>query len=153
MNMVVMIPTFILIAFGIGVVIYGVLNNDLDTTEFRTLYTEAYTSQLVNTPHCFAYEDPQTERVDYGVLDTRKITQERFIACLSYGEPIRQLMARMTISYLDNNQELEITTSNWFDGANVQEREVREVTILTNDLQPRQALIRIDYAQTRMTTP
>ena len=150
MNMVVMIPTFILIAFGIGVLVFGVLNDKLDTTEFDSFYISMYTSQLINTPNCFAYQEPQTKRSDYGVVDQNKLTNQRLIECMQYGEPRRQLPVRMELINLDTGQEQEFLTSSWYEGINEQKTVGREVTMLTPELEEQQALLKITYGDPRM---
>lgn len=152
MEMVLMIPTIILVAFGIGVVAYGVLNDPLDMRDFNEFYMDTYTSQLLNTPNCFAYEDPESKRVDYGVLDKEKINAARLTRCMSYGEQRGQQLP-VKVQLLIKDQEPEVyTTSTWSEMTRA--RTVgREVTIRSTEQEPVRALILVTYTNPRMHHP
>lgn len=149
MKMVLMIPTFILVAFGIGVLVYGVTNDKLDTAQFDSLYIDTYTSQLLNTPQCLAYQDPQTKRVDYGVLDEQKLTQKRLGACLTYGEPRRQFPARMEITNRETGVKTTLNSSSWYAGINIKKTMGEEVTLLVNG-EAQRAVVKLSYGNPRM---
>lgn len=45
------------------------------------LRAELISLRFVNTPECFTYQDPVTNRVFPGVIDVNKFTQERLDSC------------------------------------------------------------------------
>ncbi len=52
------------------------------TSTPKGLQDELYANRLFNNPSCFAYQDPNTQRVYPYWIDLRKFTDERFSACL-----------------------------------------------------------------------
>ena len=55
---------------------------DAQTSISPSLQQNIYTSTVIGSPLCFAYEEPITNRVYNGYIDINKVTEERLNNCL-----------------------------------------------------------------------
>ncbi|MBU0457714.1 MAG: hypothetical protein ABH824_03910 [Nanoarchaeota archaeon] len=88
--------TIVVIAFAIIIASYrGKL-----TVVPLELRSELTFSRFVNSPECFAYQDPETGRVYPGVIDLQKYSSDRLNSCYPIG------------TYKDLNFGVNLTNTN-----------------------------------------
>lgn len=71
---------------------------------------KVYETRVLYSPHCLAYQDPETKRVYSGVIDSNKYVDEVLQNCLPLNA-LSQDAVLVELSFGDNNKVLK--TRNW----------------------------------------
>lgn len=111
----------VLVFFTIFAVTLGVLMikvGDFHINEIKgssqELAENLYFRRMINSENCFAYEDPRSGRIDIGLIDLQKFTDEKLQTCSLSGLPPTQTPAKATL-IIDKGggQSVEIQTARW----------------------------------------
>lgn len=97
----------VLLAFAITIANY---KNNL-THVSPKLKASLIAMRFTNIPECFAYQDPETDRVYPGIIDLSKFTNEQMEQSCYHTQSANEINFKLKLQ----NKGLEIQTNNYFN--------------------------------------
>lgn len=70
--------------------------------------------RFINSPGCFAYQDPLTERVHPRLIDSSRFNKDILASCYQ-SNTTRDYQFQLTLRNLENNEDITIQTQEWFN--------------------------------------
>ena len=108
------ISIFILAALALGLVILILSHRSAITVTPPELESFLLASRFVNSPQCFAYQDPFTTRVYPGLINMDRFKSEIIKDCY-ISATTKDFQFQLKLKNLDTKKEEIIHTEEWFN--------------------------------------